>query len=216
MIGVVVPVHNEELHLRACLESIRRAASNPALGGEEVHIVVVLDACSDGSAEVALSFNVLTLEIAVRNVGRARANGASMIISLGARWLAFTDGDSLVPANWIVDQLTACSDAVCGTVVPDDWGLHSDTVRRRYELDYQCSDGHPHVHGANLGVSTEAYLLCGGFPPLLAHEDVAFVERLKCVGARIARLRDPCVVTSPRLAGRAPEGFACFLRSLAE
>ncbi len=32
MIGVVVPVHNEEDHLEACLGALATAAAHPALG----------------------------------------------------------------------------------------------------------------------------------------------------------------------------------------
>ena len=43
MIGVVVPAHNEEGHVRACLESVLFAAEHPALAGQAVSVVVVLD-----------------------------------------------------------------------------------------------------------------------------------------------------------------------------
>lgn len=55
MIGVVIPVHNEEAHLGACLEAIRCAAAHPRLGGEPVRVQVVLDSCSDASAHACLA-----------------------------------------------------------------------------------------------------------------------------------------------------------------
>jgi hypothetical protein len=63
------------------------------------------------------------------------------------------------------------------------------------------------VHGANLGVSAQAYLRAGGFAPLACSEDVALVEQLQATGARIAWSAAPRVVTSARRASRARGGF---------
>lgn len=54
MIGVVVPAHNEEACLGDCLRALAAAARHPDLGGEAVRIVVVLDACQDGSRGIVL------------------------------------------------------------------------------------------------------------------------------------------------------------------
>jgi thymidine phosphorylase len=63
------------------------------------------------------------------------------------------------------------------------------------------------VHGANLGVSAEAYLRAGGFQALACSEDVALVEALKASGARIAWSAAPRVTTSARTNARARGGF---------
>ncbi|MEO8630847.1 MAG: glycosyltransferase, partial [Betaproteobacteria bacterium] len=63
MIGVVVPVHNEERLLGACLEAIVSAAAHPALDEEAVTIVVALDSCTDRSAEIAETYGVVTLKV---------------------------------------------------------------------------------------------------------------------------------------------------------
>ena len=43
MIGVAIPVHNEEACLDACLAAVLRAARHPQLAGEAVLVCVVLD-----------------------------------------------------------------------------------------------------------------------------------------------------------------------------
>jgi len=96
MIGVIVPVHNEEGCLAACLQAVSRAAVCPGLRGEAVLAIVVLDTCYDRSADIAAEHGVLTLCIAARNVGMARAAGAAHALALGMRWLAFTDADTIV------------------------------------------------------------------------------------------------------------------------
>lgn len=237
MIGVVVPAHDEEACLGACLAALSAAARHPALRGEAVRIVIVLDACADGSrgvverhaavqpegdhddgarairlrgAEVALD----CIEIDARNVGAARAAGAERLLALGARWLAFTDADTLVSPSWLAAQLDlharAGAEVVCGSIAVDDWSphrQHAERLRSHFALTYDDSDGHRHIHGANLGVAAPAYRRAGGFAPLACHEDVALVAALERTGARFAWSAAPRVVTSARLDARARGGF---------
>ena len=217
MIGVIIPAHNEIEHLRACVESILLAATHVELLGEAVVVMVVLDNCTDASENSIADLPVERLSVAALNVGVARATGAQNLLLRGARWLAFTDADSRVPADWLSLQVAAECDVFCGPVSVDGWQAHSSGTRQRYDSHYQSIDGHPHVHGANMGVSAAAYLSAGGFPPLACHEDVGLVSRLLAQGARIARLAEPCVITSGRAKGRVlGGGFAHFLTSLAE
>jgi len=215
MIGVVVPAHNEEVCLAACLDALLRAAAHPDLRGEEVRIVVVLDDCQDGSAEVVMARPVTGLHIEARNVGVARCHGAAHLLAAGARWLAFTDADSMVDQRWLADQLSLQCDAVCGCVTVEDWSEHTDVVRLRYLAHYQLRDDHRHVHGANLGVSSRAYTAAGGFSGLALGEDVALVRALMANGAAIKWSALPRVVTSARKAARARGGFADFVIGLA-
>jgi len=215
MIGVVVPAHDEEACLAACLDALLRAASHPDLGGEEVRIVVVLDDCRDRSAEIVMARVVTGLRIEARNVGVARCHGAAHLLAAGARWLAFTDADSVVDQRWLADQLSLQCDAVCGCVTVEDWSEHTDVVRLRYLAHYQHRDDHRHVHGANLGVSSRAYTAAGGFSGLALGEDVALVQALQANGVAIKWSALPRVVTSARKAARARGGFADFVVGLA-
>ena len=169
--------------------------------------MVVLDACSDNTAHVAEHAGALTVPINARNVGAARALGARVAMEFGARWLAFTDADTVVEPAWISTQLDLKTDAVCGTVAVNDWSAYGEPIRLQHEATYTDADGHRHVHGANLGVSTRAYVRAGGFQSLASSEDVALVEALQTSGASIAWSASPRVVTSARRAFRAPRGF---------
>ncbi|MEF7615753.1 glycosyltransferase [Aquincola sp. MAHUQ-54] len=214
MIGVVVPAHDEEAVLAGCLAALRQAAGHPALQGEAVQLLVVLDTCTDGSAAAVAAAGVAAIEVGARSVGAARAAGAAALLAQGARWLAFTDADTRVAADWLPAQLALQADAVCGCVAVDDWGVFGPEVQRQYAAHYRDADGHRHVHGANLGVSADAYRRAGGFRPLRCSEDVRLVEDLERTGARIAWSAAPRVVTSARRIARAPGGFADFLRGL--
>jgi len=240
MIGIAVPVHNEEARLADCLRALAAALRNPALDGEACAIVIVLDACSDGSADICRRFacqfapaashsassanggaqppapraSFTALAIDARNVGRARAAGADHLLALGARWLAFTDGDSMPAADWLPAQLALGADAVCGCVTVGDWQPDDHALRRHYDARYHHADGHRHVHGANLGVAAAAYRAVGGFLPRATGEDVDLVARLQAGGYDVAWSARPRVVTTARLEGRAPDGFAALIGRL--
>ncbi|WP_418320695.1 glycosyltransferase [Piscinibacter sakaiensis] len=218
MIGVVVPAHDEAHLIGDCLASIGRAAAEPALHNEQVLVVVVLDACSDATGDVARSLGATTLGLTSRNVGIARAAGAHHCLAAGARWLAFTDADSQVAPDWLADQLAladAGHDAVCGTVAVADWQDHDEATQRRYHAAYTDADGHRHIHGANLGIAAAAYRRAGGFPPFACSEDVALVEALLAGGASVAWSARPRVTTSARRDFRAAGGFGATLLRLA-
>ncbi len=199
----------------------RVAAAHPALRGLAVHVVPVLDACSDDSGEVAPG----ALEVTARNVGIARAAGFAEVLRReagrppGELWLATTDADSTVPADWLAEQLRLArggAEVVAGTVRVADWseqpGRGPGAVRRaRYGAP---GAGHVHVHGANLGLSAAAYLDAGGVPPLALAEDQALVDTLRARARRLVATGRIPVTTSARRESRTTGGFADHLRAL--
>lgn len=221
-VGVVVPAHDEEELLPACLAALATASAAATRAyGVRVEVVVVLDSCSDGTGRIAAAAGALTVPVRVRNVGRARAAGYARLLSrhrAADLWLAGTDADSEVPADWLVRQLRHArrgAHAVVGTVVVDDWSSRPTGLAAVYDSRYQHRSGHPHVHGANLGLSAAAYTAVGGVPPLALAEDVALVAAVERAGLTVVRAADLPVRTSPRVASRAPGGFGDHLSGLA-
>ena len=225
-IGVVVPVRNEELLLPACLDSLAEAAA--AVPWVRLHVVVVLDGCTDSSAAVVDSWPSLATALTVDagNVGVARAAGMARVLEHEAScprerlWLATTDADGTVPKDWLSGQLRyedEGADVVVGTVRVADWCGHPAAVPRRFALLYAtaAAPGHEHVHGANLGVRASTYEQAGGIAPLALAEDHAFVAACVQGGAVVARVADLPVTTSARHQGRAAGGFADLLARLA-
>ena len=216
---VVIPARNEEDTLAACLTSVQRAADHIHIA---MTVVLVLDSCTDRSAEIAASFaGVLVLAGEFSNVGLARASGFSSALTSCAEdptavWFASTDADSVVPTRWLAEHLRAAregADVYVGAVVPVLPDL--DAERRRAWLQ-----AHPpgatlgHVHGANLGMRGSAYRAAGGFMGLATGEDVELVARMRGLGVRFAESEAHPVVTSSRLAGRARGGYANYLTGL--
>jgi glycosyltransferase involved in cell wall biosynthesis len=217
MIGILIPAHNEEDLLDECLSAALRASKHGLLAGERVEILVVLDSCTDRSEQIVSKYPVLSLNIKARNVGQARSTGARMLLERGARWISCSDADSRVADDWLVAQLGLGADAVCGTVTVERWHESFDKAAQiRYHSHYRAGEGHRHIHGANLGISADAYRLAGGFEPLACDEDVQLVRQLELTGANIAWSHRPLVHTSARLDSRARGGFGDYLRNLVQ
>jgi glycosyltransferase involved in cell wall biosynthesis len=214
VIGILVPAHNEAASIERCLQSIRRAALHPALHSEAVQVVVALDSCSDATESICRQQWVDTVRLEVRCVGVARAAAAAELIGRGARWLASTDADSEVPPEWLVAQLEGRCDAFCGLVDIATTSRTERRLRRAFQQQQQWGDDHGRIHGANLGVSAQAYLAAGGFAPLRCGEDVALVRRLQRLGADVRWAGAPVVMTSGRLVGRATGGFSAYLAGM--
>jgi glycosyltransferase involved in cell wall biosynthesis len=226
--AVVIPAHNEQAHLPACLRAVITAALCAPI---RVTVVVVLDASDDGSSELAGDYgtDVHFVRVDARNVGAARAAGFSYARSLCEAstqcWYATTDADSIVDPDWLARQLELDADMVLGLVRVADWRrMRSDVVSRYLEAydaridgdsDGPEGDPHDHVHGANMGFSSRAYWRVGGFHALATGEDVDLVERFQAAGYAIHRDTRLSVVTSARTEARAPHGFAEHLHELA-
>jgi glycosyltransferase involved in cell wall biosynthesis len=221
-VGVVVPAHDEQDLLPACLASLRRAAQ--ALRGARVHLVVVADACRDRTADVARQGGAAVVTTSARSVGAARAAGVREVLRRTGHldpadvWLATTDADTVVPARWLREQARYGDqgwDAVAGTVRVADWSGYQPDMRSLFRKRYGAGPGpHAHVHGANLGFRAAAYLRAGGFPDVPTAEDHALVAALAAAGGRVRRTRALTVVTSARREARAPHGFSHYLAQL--
>jgi glycosyltransferase involved in cell wall biosynthesis len=220
VVGVVVPARNEELLLPGCLDAIEAAAAALAV---PVHIVVALDRCSDASAAIVASYpSIHMVETDAGNVGAARGQGVEQVLRLACGapadriWLATTDADSVVPPDWLSQQLGLAGrgwEVVVGTVIVDDWSDHPPETGPLWHASYRSVEHHPHVHGANLGCSAAAYLDAGGWAPLETDEDVALLAAL--AHRKVIRTATLPVVTSARRDPRAVGGFGDTLRELA-
>jgi glycosyltransferase involved in cell wall biosynthesis len=187
-----------------------------------VLIVVVLDACDDGSERLAGRFgpNVHFVSVDAGNVGAARAAGFEYARSVCAgveparMWFATTDADSVVGSRWLLQMTAPGADMVLGTVRIPLRRLPVEVARRYLSAYNSKGPGHNHIHGANMGFRADAYWSVGGFGELASGEDVDLVRRFESAHMRIHRDAKLSVATSARPVGRAPGGFAHYLRGL--
>lgn len=220
-VGVVVPAHDEEALLPACLAALGRAARRLSL---PVHLMVAADCCTDRTAAVARACGAGVIRLSARCVGAARAAGMAELLRLtvgpdrAATWLATTDADTVVPPDWLQRQVEYADqgwDVVLGTVAVADWSEHPPDVPAAFAARYQFGDRpHPHVHGANIGIRASAYQAAGGFQPLPTAEDHALLAAVAEARCSVLRAADVTVQTSARRNARAPHGFSHLLRTL--
>lgn len=222
-VAVVVPAHNEQDLLPACLESLLVAIAAVEV---PVLLLAVLDDCTDASPAVCAGYDIDVLHVTEQSAGRARALGLAAAIDRLTRhwpleeiWLATTDADSRVASDWLSEQLRLArdgADAVFGVVDVDDWSEHSADVPQRFAEQYDSSDPHPHRHGACLGLRADRYREVGGIPALRVGEDQALAALLEKVpGLRVDATSAVRVTTSARPRSRVKGGFATLLSSLA-
>ncbi|WP_181064245.1 glycosyltransferase [Pseudoclavibacter sp. AY1F1] len=237
-VRVVVPVRDEEQTLGACLSALTDAmntlqrADEASCRNVRVSTFLVLDTCRDTSARIAADAaardaRIHVIERTHGSVGMARRDGVRVALSLeaphdahaldiGATWIASTDADSTVPADWLTKHLEFANDGVdllLGTVLlaPDP---ENPAMSARWFEGYESVEGHPHVHGANLGIRASTYVKAGEFPASREHEDVGLVAAVAATGAIIRSSARLPIVTSARRVGRTPGGFASFLSDL--
>jgi hypothetical protein len=217
LVGLVLPVHDEEELLPIALEGIEQAV-DALPPGISCRVAVVLDHCLDGSAAVAHAWagrvGALVTMCECRSVGTARRAGSEALLSLwpdadrATIWLATTDADSRVPVDWLTVQLEAHrsgSDLWAGRVSV----VEESPVARQWKEAY-AAERRP-IHGASLGFSGSLYEHIGGFRCLRSGEDRDLHRRAVAAGFAVTYDLRAAVTTSARRRGRAPEGFASVL-----
>lgn len=226
---VAIPAKNEEALLGDCLASVQGAvdALHTVRPDVAVVIVVALDGCTDDSAGVAARAGVHTVTLGGVGVGITRdsaiIHGLSLLmatpdaLSENDVWLACTDADSLVPTTWLIRQVMWAEsgmDLVIGTVAPH--GEVEPAVLALWHSQHLLMEGHPHIHGANLGMRADRWRAAGGFGHYTVGEDVALVGRAQANNDRWVATDTTRVATSARLQSRAEGGFADYLSAMSE
>ncbi len=226
-IGVIIPARNEQRLLPRCLTSMTTAIDNVRRSAREVsvHLVVVVDASDDRTLQIARSWpGTDTVVTHSGLVGAARRRGVDHLLSTNAGvdsgriWISTTDADSAVTPDWLCMMLHHARsgvDMVLGTVRPDPDEL-ADGLLAAWRLRHELTDGHPHVHGANLGVRADTYSRAGGFLDTAVDEDVLLAAAVRSLGGHIVSTAASPVLTSGRLAGRVAGGMADYLVDLME
>jgi glycosyltransferase involved in cell wall biosynthesis len=109
MISVIVPVYNGEVLLPLLLQSLSRL-NYPA---DRLEILIVNNNSSDRTAEILTDSPFTILFEPVPGAGTARNAG---IRQAKGEFLAFTDADCVIEANWLNDLLAGFTDASVGAV----------------------------------------------------------------------------------------------------
>jgi len=164
-ISVVIPAHNEERYLGRCLEALR-AQSYPA---SRFEVIVVDNASTDGTAEVACRFGVRVVREPRKGVARARQTGFE---AARGGIIASTDADTRVPSYWLARiaahfRVNPALGAVYGPVHwPDGRPVEQWALRYPVTWTLWISNrvGHSLWWGSNFAVRRDVFFAAGGFP----------------------------------------------------
>jgi glycosyltransferase involved in cell wall biosynthesis len=201
MLSVIIPAFNEErfpetlTHLRQSIEQLE------ADGAEEVEIIVVDNASTDRTAEIALSFGAKVISVPQHNIGKVRNTGAR---AASGDVLVFLDADTLVPGNLLsritqVMQAPAC----VGGAVDTDYRPARPLIKAYLRLWRLLGLALGMAQGALQFCRRDAFSALNGYDEsIYMGEDVDFYWRLrkyaKSRGQHVQFLRDVRVVPSCR------------------
>jgi glycosyltransferase involved in cell wall biosynthesis len=194
MISFIVPAHNEEFELSSTLAAIRAAACG---AGQPIEIIVVDDASTDMTPEIAERFGARLLSIHRRQIAAARNAGAR--VAQGEH-LFFVDADTRINRTHITEAITALEAGYAGgsaRVLMDGfvplWGrvfLHAFSA-----LYFGLNLG----AGAFLFTTRRNFEAIGGFDEQhFAGEEVYFSLALRKLG-RFKVLRAPILTSGRKL-----------------
>jgi len=98
---IVVPAYNEEKYLGDCLRAI---VAETKASAATIEIIVIDNASTDGTAEVARTFaNVRVVHEEAKGLTRAREAG---LRAAQGDLLAYVDADTRMPRGWVATVLT--------------------------------------------------------------------------------------------------------------
>jgi len=191
-LSFVIPAHNEEALIAATVRAIRAATDGLT---RDLEIIVVDDASTDRTAEIAAAEGARVVPVSVRQIAAARNAGAAVA---RGEILVFVDADTIVSATVIRGVLAAmAAGAVGGGAV-----VRFDDPTPRYSrlplaiLNASCRLFH-WAAGAFMFCNARDFQAVGGFDlRLFAAEEIAFSRAMRKRG-RFVVLPD-AVVTSGR------------------
>jgi glycosyltransferase involved in cell wall biosynthesis len=194
--SIVIPARDESAYIGACFDSIERAARNCE---GEVETIVVLNRCTDSTADIAVSAGAKTVQDDRKNLAMIRNSGARQACG---DILITVDADSTMSSNMLheIDKALQSGRYIGGGV----------PIRpERFSLGIFLS-GVLLMATLPLGISAglfwcrrEDFNAVGGFDEnVVIAEDIDFAKRLKAHGKRnnkkFGTLRKTYITTSCR------------------
>jgi GT2 family glycosyltransferase len=186
-IAFVIPVRNDAVRLRRCLDSIVRNDYPRA----SIEVLIVDNDSTDGSGEVARTYADTVIRLAGRSVAALRNRGAR---ETRAPVVAFVDADHEIDREWIAAAVSTLSEPGVGAAgFPYDTQPDANWVQRFYDTLRHRPASRQAVAwlgSGNLAVKREYFDAIGGFREnLIACEDVDLCNRL--IGAGTSIIADP-------------------------
>jgi glycosyltransferase involved in cell wall biosynthesis len=177
--SIIVPAHNEEKFIEACLQSIQKAAQT---SGNTVEIVVVLNRCTDMTEKISLRYGACISREEEKNIAKIRNAGVKA--STGDVILTL-DSDSRMHPNTFseIKNLLGSGKYIGGgaRIKPERYSL-GIIMSLLSVAPYVLAGG---VSGGLFWCYRKDFDAIGGFnESLLSLEDMDFGKRLKALGKK--------------------------------
>ena len=225
---VVVPARDEEASIGACLQSLVAQSEDIFKLGRDWELIVVDDASTDRTAEIARSFSGVTVMTAVKLkpgwTGKANAVSTAARKARG-RWLLFTDADTIHQPGSLRHGIHEATRHKAGMLSYSPRQIVSGIAQRTLMPLIFCelaiayppakvSDPAERVAAANgqyLLVEREAYRRIGGHAAVhdrvLEDVELAFMAKRRRVGLRFRYADDAVATRMYRTTGAMIEGW---------
>ncbi|HEX8967343.1 MAG TPA: glycosyltransferase, partial [Chloroflexota bacterium] len=214
----VVPAHNEQGYIAACLRSLARQDID-----QPYEVVLVDNNCTDQTVPVALQASpALASSLRVvdeRRPGRGAARFAGFAAARGPVMLS-ADADTVYARDWIRTLLDALAEpdvvAVTTTArIADLPAWQNCLVNIGQPLAMWCYRlvlGHHCLSGFSFAIRREVYDVCGGFnPELTADEDADLSRRVARLG-KIRLVYAPVTMSGRRFRKNLVRGAWAYVR----
>lgn len=208
MISFVIPAHNEEALIGATLDSIQQSATEV---GEPFEVIVVDDASTDRTAEIARDRGATVVPVNHRQIAATRNSGAAVA---RGEWLIFVDGDTVINTPLLQATVDALSGGAIGGGcriafegdAPWSWRAAVKLFGPMYHWMQLAA-------GCYLFVQRGAFEEVGGFDSrLYASEEVVLSRSLRQLG-RFVILRERVTTSGRKLrTHKLREGLAILAR----
>lgn len=204
--AVLIPAHNEARTITQCILAVQRQTVDVA------DVVVVADACTDATADLARELGVRVLEVDVED--KAAAQNAALP-SITAELIVGFDADTFPQPDCVermVALLDSGYDAVCASILPvQPRGFTIRARRYGYALGRmwwrpaQAAVGRLQVlTGAAYTFRTAAVRAVGGFPTVGISADMDLTWTFHAAGLRCGFAADAAALTVD------PDTFAAY------
>lgn len=198
-VSVIIPALNEASYLRPTVTSLKEAFARAPM--VPLEIIVVDNASTDGTAEVARGLGASVVLEPIRCVARARNAGAN---AAHGDILVFLDADTLVPGPFAETLLACAADPAClGGAFDADLESRRPVIRLHLAFWRRLGSAFGMAQGAAQFCRRDVFRALGGYDEsLLMGEDVDFHWRLRRLarsqGGRVAFVRHVRVHPSAR------------------
>lgn len=180
-LSVVIPAYNEATYLPRYLPSVLASLNRwEEASGQTGEVIVVDNASTDATADMAASYGVRVVTEEVRNIGRVRNTGAAAARS---GRLFFIDADVALPLEAVTAAAATMDAGAVGGAIPPLYTPERLGARLlcAYWDHYRARLGG--AQGVNQFCTADAFHhICGYREDLFMSEDVEFFVRLSAHG----------------------------------